>query len=203
MTELERSLGTADAVMLGLGSMVGAGVFAALAPAAAAAGNGLLIGLDLDHEADQGVGQLLDRHRGRPGVDPGERLADDPLVAADQRLGQRLLAREEVVERADQGAGPRRDFSHRRRLITLLGDHRGRRLHQCGDALLARPPPWLHGAALRAHRTQVTVGGRYFALSNNIGLEVLGTEYYTLLAGDGGRTTADGRETDLFAAVGS
>jgi basic amino acid/polyamine antiporter, APA family len=44
-SQLERRLGTADAVVMGLGSMVGAGVFAALAPAAAAAGNGLLIGL--------------------------------------------------------------------------------------------------------------------------------------------------------------
>jgi basic amino acid/polyamine antiporter, APA family len=44
-SQLERRLGTADAVVMGLGSMVGAGVFAALAPAAAAAGNGLLLGL--------------------------------------------------------------------------------------------------------------------------------------------------------------
>ena len=44
-SQLERRLGTADAVVMGLGSMVGAGVFAAMAPAAAAAGNGLLIGL--------------------------------------------------------------------------------------------------------------------------------------------------------------
>jgi basic amino acid/polyamine antiporter, APA family len=44
---LERRLGTGDAVVLGLGSMVGAGIFAALAPAAAAAGDGLLIGLAL------------------------------------------------------------------------------------------------------------------------------------------------------------
>jgi APA family basic amino acid/polyamine antiporter len=43
-SQLERRLGTADAVVMGLGSMIGAGVFAALAPAAAA-GNGLLIGL--------------------------------------------------------------------------------------------------------------------------------------------------------------
>ncbi|MBU9762804.1 amino acid permease [Mycobacterium sp. TNTM28] len=42
---LQRGLGTADAVVIGLGSMVGAGIFAALAPAAAAAGSGLLIGL--------------------------------------------------------------------------------------------------------------------------------------------------------------
>lgn len=42
---LERRLGLSDAVVIGLGSMVGAGVFVALAPAAAAAGSGLLVGL--------------------------------------------------------------------------------------------------------------------------------------------------------------
>ena len=42
---LERRLGTGDAVLLGLGSMIGAGVFAAFAPAAAAAGSWLLLGL--------------------------------------------------------------------------------------------------------------------------------------------------------------
>ena len=44
---LERRLSTGDAVVLGLGSMVGAGVFAAFAPAAAAAGSWLLVGLVL------------------------------------------------------------------------------------------------------------------------------------------------------------
>jgi APA family basic amino acid/polyamine antiporter len=42
---LARRLGTGDAVVIGLGSMIGAGVFAAFAPAARAAGAGLLIGL--------------------------------------------------------------------------------------------------------------------------------------------------------------
>jgi basic amino acid/polyamine antiporter, APA family len=42
---LARRLGTGDAVVIGLGSMIGAGVFSAFAPAAAAAGSGLLIGL--------------------------------------------------------------------------------------------------------------------------------------------------------------
>lgn len=42
---LARRLGLADAVLIGLGSMVGAGVFAAFTPAAEAAGSGLLIGL--------------------------------------------------------------------------------------------------------------------------------------------------------------
>ncbi|OPX07848.1 transporter [Mycobacterium sp. AT1] len=42
---LRRTLGTTDAVTVGLGSMLGAGVFVALAPAAAAARSALLIGL--------------------------------------------------------------------------------------------------------------------------------------------------------------
>ena len=44
-SELRRTLGVGDAVVIGLGSMVGAGIFAALAPAARAAGSGLLLGL--------------------------------------------------------------------------------------------------------------------------------------------------------------
>ncbi|GAA2617297.1 APC family permease [Streptomyces axinellae] len=45
--ELRRRLGVSDAVVIGLGSMIGAGIFAALAPAAHAAGSGLPIGLAL------------------------------------------------------------------------------------------------------------------------------------------------------------
>ncbi|MFD4031187.1 APC family permease [Streptomyces sp. NPDC058637] len=45
--ELHRRLGVSDAVVIGLGSMIGAGIFAALAPAARAAGSGLLLGLTL------------------------------------------------------------------------------------------------------------------------------------------------------------
>ena len=43
--QLERRLGVTDAVVLGMGSMIGAGVFAAIGPAASAAGSGLLVGL--------------------------------------------------------------------------------------------------------------------------------------------------------------
>jgi APA family basic amino acid/polyamine antiporter len=46
-TGLVRRLGTGDAVVIGLGSMIGAGVFSAFAPAAAAAGSGMLVGLAL------------------------------------------------------------------------------------------------------------------------------------------------------------
>jgi APA family basic amino acid/polyamine antiporter len=42
---LQRRLGVADAVVIGAGSMIGAGVFVAWSPAAEAAGTGLIIGL--------------------------------------------------------------------------------------------------------------------------------------------------------------
>ncbi|WP_067531761.1 APC family permease [Nocardia crassostreae] len=44
---LQRRLGLGDSVVIGLGSMVGAGIFAALAPAAAAAGSWLLAALGI------------------------------------------------------------------------------------------------------------------------------------------------------------
>jgi APA family basic amino acid/polyamine antiporter len=44
-SRLARRLGLGDAVFVGLGSMIGAGVFVAVSPAAEAAGSGLLIGL--------------------------------------------------------------------------------------------------------------------------------------------------------------
>jgi N-acetyl-1-D-myo-inositol-2-amino-2-deoxy-alpha-D-glucopyranoside deacetylase len=56
--------------------------------------------------------------------------------------------------------------------------------------------------AMRAHATQISVDGPFFALSNNIGLEVLGTEYFILVRGElAGVRDADGRERDLFAGV--
>ncbi|MFJ3720387.1 APC family permease [Streptomyces sp. NPDC090057] len=44
-TALRRTLGVRDAVVVGLGAMLGAGVFSAMGPAARAAGRGLLVGL--------------------------------------------------------------------------------------------------------------------------------------------------------------
>ncbi|KRF10514.1 APC family permease [Nocardioides sp. Soil796] len=44
---LARRLGTGDAVVVGLSAMIGAGVFAAFAPAAAAAGSALFVGLGI------------------------------------------------------------------------------------------------------------------------------------------------------------
>jgi N-acetyl-1-D-myo-inositol-2-amino-2-deoxy-alpha-D-glucopyranoside deacetylase len=57
-------------------------------------------------------------------------------------------------------------------------------------------------AAMRAHATQISVDGPFFALSNNIGQEVLGTEYFRLARGEPVEPfDADGRESDLFAGV--
>jgi N-acetyl-1-D-myo-inositol-2-amino-2-deoxy-alpha-D-glucopyranoside deacetylase len=58
-------------------------------------------------------------------------------------------------------------------------------------------------AAMRAHPTQITVDGPFFALSNNLGQEVLGTEYYRLVRGDRGPAGpgSDGWEDDLFAGL--
>jgi N-acetyl-1-D-myo-inositol-2-amino-2-deoxy-alpha-D-glucopyranoside deacetylase len=52
--------------------------------------------------------------------------------------------------------------------------------------------------AMRAHETQVTVDGDYFALSNELGARILATEYYVQLAGSRHRQE-DRYERDLFA----
>jgi N-acetyl-1-D-myo-inositol-2-amino-2-deoxy-alpha-D-glucopyranoside deacetylase len=70
-------------------------------------------------------------------------------------------------------------------------------------------------AAMRAHATQISVESPFFALSDNIGQRVLGTEYYTLLAsrpepGQARPGSPSGpahpgrpdRESDLFAGIG-
>jgi N-acetyl-1-D-myo-inositol-2-amino-2-deoxy-alpha-D-glucopyranoside deacetylase len=57
-------------------------------------------------------------------------------------------------------------------------------------------------AAMRAHKTQISVDGPFFALSNNIGQKAFGTEYFMLVKGSPGpRDGANGREPDLFAGV--
>jgi N-acetyl-1-D-myo-inositol-2-amino-2-deoxy-alpha-D-glucopyranoside deacetylase len=58
-------------------------------------------------------------------------------------------------------------------------------------------------AAMRAHPTQIMVDGPFFALSNNLGLEVLAIEYYRLVQGERGAGGAapDGWEDDLFAGL--
>jgi N-acetyl-1-D-myo-inositol-2-amino-2-deoxy-alpha-D-glucopyranoside deacetylase len=56
--------------------------------------------------------------------------------------------------------------------------------------------------AMAAHKTQIALDGPFFALSNNIGLQVWGNEYYTLVHGQAHDPfDNDGRETDLLAGI--
>ena len=56
--------------------------------------------------------------------------------------------------------------------------------------------------AMRAHATQIAVDGPFFALSNMLGMQVFGVEYYTLAKGEISEPLdADGREIDLFAGI--
>jgi N-acetyl-1-D-myo-inositol-2-amino-2-deoxy-alpha-D-glucopyranoside deacetylase len=56
--------------------------------------------------------------------------------------------------------------------------------------------------AMKAHPTQMSLDGPFFALSNNLGSEVMGDEYYTLVKGvKAGPFDQDGRETDLFNGI--
>jgi N-acetyl-1-D-myo-inositol-2-amino-2-deoxy-alpha-D-glucopyranoside deacetylase len=58
-------------------------------------------------------------------------------------------------------------------------------------------------AALRAHATQISVDGPFFALSNHLGREVLSFEHYTLVRGDRGPGSGEnGWEDDLFGGLG-
>ena len=57
-------------------------------------------------------------------------------------------------------------------------------------------------AAMKAHKTQISVDGPFFALSNNLGLSVWGDEYYTLVKGEKAAPfDSNGRELDIFAGV--
>ena len=57
-------------------------------------------------------------------------------------------------------------------------------------------------AAMKAHSTQIELDGPFFALSNQLGLQVWGNEFYSLVKGAANAPfNSDGRETDLFAGV--
>lgn len=57
-------------------------------------------------------------------------------------------------------------------------------------------------AAMKAHATQISLDGPFFALSNQLGLKVWGQEFYTLVKGvKAGVFDSNGRETDLFAGL--
>jgi N-acetyl-1-D-myo-inositol-2-amino-2-deoxy-alpha-D-glucopyranoside deacetylase len=57
-------------------------------------------------------------------------------------------------------------------------------------------------SAMKAHSTQIAVDGPFFALSNNVGLQVWGNEYYTLVKGEKSAPLNEkGYESDLFAGI--
>ena len=60
-------------------------------------------------------------------------------------------------------------------------------------------------AAMKAHATQISLDGPFFALSNNLGVQVFGDEYYTLVKEGKPVTTeltnTDNLERDLFAGI--
>jgi N-acetyl-1-D-myo-inositol-2-amino-2-deoxy-alpha-D-glucopyranoside deacetylase len=55
--------------------------------------------------------------------------------------------------------------------------------------------------AMKAHATQIAVDGPFFALSNNLGNQVWGQEFYRIAKGQRGPLNDDGLETDLFAGL--
>lgn len=56
--------------------------------------------------------------------------------------------------------------------------------------------------AMKAHPTQISLDGPFFALSDNLGFKVWGQEFYRLVHGQlGPDLNSDGRETDLFSGV--
>lgn len=57
-------------------------------------------------------------------------------------------------------------------------------------------------AAMKAHATQIALDGPFFALSNNLGLQIWGNEYYTLVRGEKSAPfDSEGRECDLASGI--
>jgi N-acetyl-1-D-myo-inositol-2-amino-2-deoxy-alpha-D-glucopyranoside deacetylase len=56
-------------------------------------------------------------------------------------------------------------------------------------------------AAMRAYPTQIRLEDGFFALSNNVGNQLWGAEYFRIVKGHRGELNEDGLETDLFAGL--
>ena len=57
-------------------------------------------------------------------------------------------------------------------------------------------------AAMKAHATQISLDGPFFALSNNLGVQVFADEYYTLVKGEkAAPVNTDNLEINLFAGI--
>ena len=56
--------------------------------------------------------------------------------------------------------------------------------------------------AMKAHETQIALDGPFFALSNNLGMQIWGDEYYTLVKGTKSAPfDSNGREIDLTSGL--
>lgn len=56
--------------------------------------------------------------------------------------------------------------------------------------------------AMKAHATQIALDGPFFALSNNLGLQIWGHEYYTLVRGEKSAPfDSNGWERDLTSGI--
>lgn len=79
------------------------------------------------------------------------------------------------------------------------------RMFVADDALTARVEAEQYAAAkteaLKAHATQIEVDGPFFALSNNQGNAIWGTEFFRIAKGTPGPVGDDGLEDDLFAGL--
>ncbi len=56
-------------------------------------------------------------------------------------------------------------------------------------------------AAMAAHKTQITMDGPFFALSNNVGDTAWGVEFFRIAKGQRGPLDDEGLESDLFAGL--
>jgi N-acetyl-1-D-myo-inositol-2-amino-2-deoxy-alpha-D-glucopyranoside deacetylase len=55
---------------------------------------------------------------------------------------------------------------------------------------------------MKAHETQIALDGPFFALSDNLGMQIWGDEYYTLVKGTKSAPfDSAGREIDLTSGV--
>ena len=158
---LRRQLGLADAVTVGAGSMIGAGVFSAWSPAADAAGTGLL-----DRSGRRRGRRLLQRHlvgtarRAAPGIGRHVRLRPPParcVLGPPRRVGlhrrqDRLVRRHRADRRrlpVARTGTPRRRRRRRRR---------GARQHRRADTHRHRhqvPPRRRTGSARRGRRRRL------------------------------------------------
>ena len=57
-------------------------------------------------------------------------------------------------------------------------------------------------AAMKAHETQISLDGPFFALSDNLGMQIWGHEYYTLVTGEKSAPfDSNGNEIDLTSGI--